>query len=126
MPSHSATPLPPLGLLDAQLRFARLLPRLLDYVASLGLAYTVGEAWRPPETAALYARQGRGSATSLHGERLAIDLNLFRDREYLNTTEAHRELGRFWEQLDPYCRWGGRFTRPDGNHYSLTRDGRRA
>jgi hypothetical protein len=112
-------------LLDAQWRFTRLLPRLLDHVQDLGLRCSFGEAWRPPETAALYAAQGRGTKTSLHIDRLAIDLNLFSATgEYLTGTTAHEPLGRFWEALDPYCRWGGRFG--DGNHYSLTRDGRRA
>ena len=117
--------LAPLGLLEAQWRFAQRLPLLLAHVSTLGLRCTLGEAWRPPETAALYARQKRGSKTSLHLDRLAIDLNLFdADGRYLSTTEAHRPLGEFWEALDPYCRWGGRFN--DGNHYSLTRDGRHA
>ena len=51
---------------------------------------------------------------SKHYDRLAIDLNLFYDGEYLTTTEAHQPLGEFWESLGGT--WGGRFR--DGNHYS--------
>jgi len=47
-------------------------------------------------------------------KRLAIDLNLFKDGEYLTDTEDHRFLGEFWESLGGT--WGGRWD--DGNHYS--------
>jgi hypothetical protein len=102
--------------------FVRLLSMLFSRAEELELELTLGEAWRPEETAALYAEQGRGTANSLHCSRLAIDLNLFRDGRYLSSTESHRPLGEFWEQLHPLCRWGGRFN--DGNHYSLLHGGR--
>lgn len=103
--------------------FARLLPRLLDKAHELGFEITLGEAWRPPETAAHYARTGKGIGNSLHGERLAIDLNLFRNGAYLSSTESHRALGEWWERQHPLARWGGRFN--DGNHYSLEHNGRK-
>lgn len=111
-------------LLEAQQLFAQLVAKLIQEAARRGYAVTFGEAHRPPETVAIYARQGRGSANSLHPLRLAIDLNLFRAGKYLTATADHRELGEWWEQLHPRCRWGGRFN--DGNHYSFTPDGKRA
>lgn len=110
--------------------FLRLLPRLIDYAYAQGYELTLGEAWRTPEQAAINARNGSGIRSSLHGERLAIDLNLFRDGRYLSSSESHRPLGEFWESLHPLCRWGGRFRdsrgnpKPDGNHYSIAWNGR--
>ncbi len=106
-----------------QSRFARLVATLLLEAERLGFEVTFGETYRSPEEAARLAKLGKGIATSLHTQRLAIDLNLFREGRYLSSTEAHRTLGEFWETLDPLCRWGGRFG--DGNHYSLEHGGRK-
>jgi hypothetical protein len=68
-------------------------------------------------------RRGYGHPNSAHKQKLAIDLNLFRDidgdgdQDYLDKTEFHRPLGEWWEKQHPDARWGGRFG--DGNHYSL-------
>jgi len=58
-----------------------------------------------------------GEKNSLHKKCLAIDLELFKGPKYLQKTEDHRELGEFWESLDPENSWGGHFK--DGNHYSI-------
>ena len=34
----------------------------------------------------------------------------------------YAELGHYWENLHPFCRWGGRFN--DGGHFSITDRGR--
>jgi hypothetical protein len=102
-----------------QSEFARHVALLIERATTLGYEVTLGEAYRPPETAALYARQGRGIVASQHCQKLAIDLNLFRDGVYLTTAEAHRPLGEWWERLGPGHRWGGNFERKDGNHYEL-------
>lgn len=101
--------------------FARLVARLIQQAEAMGYEVTLGEAWRTPEQAAWNAKQGKGTANSLHTIRLAIDLNLFRGGAYLSATEDHRALGEWWERQHPDCRWGGRFK--DGNHYSLSPDG---
>lgn len=115
-------------LLQLQFTFARLLPRLLDEAYRLGYTVTLGEAHRTPEQAHLNASKGSGIENSLHCQRLAIDLQLFRDGVYLADTAQYAPLGQFWEQLGtqekvPLC-WGGRFhDRPDGNHFSLSYQG---
>ena len=107
---------------ERQSLFVMLLALLFAKASELHYEYTLGEAYRPPEMVDIYVADGRGSERSLHPLRLAIDLNLFKNGEYLSTTEDHRELGEYWESLHELCRWGGRFN--DGNHYSLEYEGR--
>lgn len=113
----------PTTLGEHQELFMLLLPRLIDKAHELGYKLRGGELWRSDHAAAEYARQGKGINNSLHRDKLAIDLNLFRDGKFLTATEDHRQLGEFWESLHPLCRWGGRFN--DGNHYSITYGGRK-
>jgi hypothetical protein len=104
---------------ERQRLFTRLVAKLIEHAYETGYQLTFGEAFRTPEQAALNAKVGKGITQSLHGMRLAIDLNLFRNGEYLTDSEAHRPLGEYWKTLHPDCCWGGDFSRPDGNHYSL-------
>lgn len=101
--------------------FTRLVGELISWAYANGFELTFGEAYRTPEQAARNAKVGKGIANSLHIQRLAIDLNLFVNGVYQTSTEAHRPLGEYWESLGGS--WGGRFSKPDGNHYSLERGG---
>jgi len=101
--------------------FVQLKAKLIVYAYQLGYELTDGEAYRPPETAAFYAKQGKGIKNSLHTKKLAQDFNLFKDGVYLSSSDSHRPLGEYWESLHPLCCWGGRFR--DGNHYSMTYGG---
>lgn len=84
---------------------------------SLGYNVTLGDAYRSPEEAARL-----GKRNSLHTKRLAIDLNLFSSGgTWLTQTSDHTALGEWWESQGGS--WGGRFSRPDGNHYSLEWNG---
>ncbi len=98
-----------------------MLVRLLQKAHEAGYEVTLGEAYRPPEQALANAAKGTGIRNSLHILRLAVDLNLFRDGQYLSSTESHRPLGEYWESIGGA--WGGRFSKPDGNHYSLEYNG---
>lgn len=110
-----------------QSQFCYLSAKLIIFAFDSGFELTYGEAYRPSETAKLYADKGIGTANSLHGERLAIDLNLFLRGEWISGESTHWEaLGRYWESLSPECRWGGRFKKRDYNHFSFTPDGKRA
>lgn len=109
-----------------QSEFARLVAKLIEFAYANGMELTFGECWRTPEQAALNAKKGSGISSSLHTERLAIDVNLFVAGVFIDASEGHKRLGEYWESLHPRCRWGGRFKRPDGNHYSFSPDGVRA
>ncbi len=100
-----------LTLREKQSKFVDMLALLILYAASQGFELTLGDAW---------AKDGHKDK-SLHYDRLAIDLNLFKDGEYLTATEDHKQLGEFWESISGS--WGGRYG--DGNHYSLEHDGRK-
>ena len=62
---------------------------------------------------------------SLHFEGLAIDIDLTKDGNYLGKTEDHKHFGEFWKSLGSDFCWGGDFSKPDGNHYSVTYGGRK-
>lgn len=102
--------------------FMSLLPRLVDYAYNNGYELSLGDGYRSPKA---FGGQGEagpyGRAKSAHKHRLAIDLNLFKDGRYLDKTEDHEFLGKYWESLHIYCKWGGRFD--DGNHYSMIHNG---
>ena len=101
-----------------QARFTESLAVLVLVAKELGYTVTYGEVYRSPEEA-----KRQGFPNSLHVDRLAADINLFRDGRYLDTTEAHRPLGELWERFGKDYRWGGRFN--DGNHYSIEHNGRK-
>ncbi|MCF4091857.1 M15 family metallopeptidase, partial [Escherichia coli] len=71
--------------------------------------------------AALNAKSGKGIRNSLHTLRLAVDFNLFINGKYQADTDAYRPLGEYWESIGGT--WGGRFSRADGNHFSLEHNG---
>lgn len=103
---------------EAQRLFARLVPRLIDYIHEQGYECTLGDAYRDPRVfGELGEHLGYGHRNSVHKLRMAIDLNLFKDGVFLQKTEDHEPIGVWWEQQHPLCRWGGRFN--DGNHYAL-------
>jgi len=108
---------------DTQRLFSRCVARLILKITSLGYECTLGDAYRDRRCFGMLGTwKGYGHRNSCHKLRLAVDLNLFRGGDYLMRTEDHREIGVWWEQLGVQegiaLRWGGRFTSPDGNHYS--------
>ena len=103
---------------QTQSEFAALVPRLIDKAIELGYEVTLGDAYRDPRAfGAPGVFMAYGHPKSAHKQRMAIDLNLFKDGAFLDSTEAHAELGAWWETQHPLARWGGRFR--DGNHYSF-------
>lgn len=107
---------------DKQSIFAKLISCLIIDAYSLGYEITLGEAYRSPEEAQRLANLGLGIKNSLHTMRLAVDINLFKNGVYLTKTEDYEVLGLLWESWsgpDFKCRWGGRFKRRDGNHFSI-------
>ena len=112
-------------LAEQQHLFLPLVAKLVTKAYELGYQLSAGELWRPPEMAALNAKMGKGIANSLHCDRLAIDLLLFKDGVYLTDSAAYEPLGVYWESLHPLAAWGGRFSKPDGDHFSLAFGGRK-
>jgi hypothetical protein len=66
---------------------------------------------------------------SLHHLGLAQDLLLYSKGVYLTDSTKYRFLGQFWKDLGVKkglkLTWGGEFTHPDGNHFSLSWNGRK-
>lgn len=109
---------------EKQRRFTWLLAKFLLWSYEQGYSFTLGEAYRTPEQAALNAQKGTGIRKSLHTIRLAIDLNLFdREGKYRPDPEAYAPLGAYWKSLHPNCAWGGDFKSKDANHFSFEHDG---
>lgn len=109
---------------EKQRRFTRLVGLLIAWAYANGFELTFGDAYRSVAQAKLNAAAGKGIISSLHCERLAIDLNLFRHGDYLQASSAYEALGAYWESLGADCAWGGRFSKPDGNHFSIRFGGR--
>lgn len=93
-----------MSLRTRQSEFVQAVALLITFATGEGYELTFGDAW---------ARTDHVPG-SYHYRRLAIDLNLFRDGEYLTETEDYRVLGEYWESIGGT--WGGRFR--DGNHFS--------
>jgi len=108
---------------EKQRVFTRNVAHLIAWAYDNGYELTFSDAYRSPQQAAANAAQGVGIAQSLHMLRLAVDLNLFKDGVWIKESEAHRPLGEFWKGLNPENCWGGDFSKPDGNHYSMTHAG---
>jgi hypothetical protein len=104
-----------------QQQFTQMVGQLIAWSFANGYALTMGEAYRTPEQAKLNATSGAGIANSLHIQRLAIDFNLFIGGVWQTDSKAFLPLGEFWESLGGS--WGGRFKKPDGNHFSLEHNG---
>jgi len=110
-----------------QEEFAQSTAKLIQKAVELGYTVTFGEAWRTPQQAQWDADHGTGISHSLHVQRLAIDLNFFKNGGYIQDGSQLKDLGDWWKSLGENYRWGGDFhTRPDGNHFSITPDGVRA
>jgi hypothetical protein len=114
---------------STQREFSLQVAELIEFIYKSGYECTLGDAYRDPrvfgemgDKNSIIGKENSypayGRAESAHKQRLAIDLNLFKDNIYLRHTEAHRPFGEFWKSLHPDNRWGGDFTPKDGNHYS--------
>jgi D-alanyl-D-alanine carboxypeptidase len=108
---------------EQQSLFVQLVGLFIEWCYAQGYELTFAEAWRSPQEAALQAAAGAGIVHSLHTERLAIDLNLFKDGQLLQTRSDYAPLGAQWKSMHELARWGGDFARVDADHFSLTYGG---
>lgn len=121
-------------LVEKQHFFSVTLARFITALSEKGYVVTFGEVYRDPEWAKVLAERAKKSgaaaiSTSLHIDRLAADLVLRKHGMLLTDTEDYREAGLLWESYSVpkkhECAWGGRFRKPDGNHFSVAFRGRR-
>lgn len=109
-----------------QNEFLKTLAHFILWLYDQGYQVTEGEGLRPPEMAKLYAERGTGSANSLHIDKLAHDLNIFRDGAYPD--KEWERIGAAWKAMHPLARWGGDFkgkTAGDYGHFSFEYRGRK-
>jgi len=115
-----------LTLLQKQQAFAKTLSRFLNDLFLRGYDVTMGECYRPPEMAEIYASQGRGVKNSVHCIKLAVDLNIFYQGKFLTTKEDLEIPGKLWKayttDIIKTC-WGGDFENTDANHFSFLHNG---
>jgi hypothetical protein len=109
---------------QAQALHVKLVASLIKFAYASGFELTWGEAYRTPEQAAWDAQNHTGIVNSVHCDRLAVDLQLFKDGAYLTDPEAYKFMADYWVSLDPSCRAGYFFTTKDANHFSITWQGR--
>lgn len=99
-----------------QWEFALAVARLILFADAKGYRVRIAWAYRPSWVAEKFAKMGIGVKRSKHCDYLAVDLDLFDlNGKYLDKTEDHLLLGLEWERMGHT--WGGRFSKPDGNHY---------
>ena len=97
-----------------------MIAELIVWAYDNGYELTFGDAFRDHRVhGAPGEKKAYGHKNSNHKNKLAVDLNLFKDGAYLSSTDDHEPLGLFWESIGGT--WGGRFA--DGNHYSLEFNG---
>lgn len=108
---------------EKQRLFTKNVGLFISWCYGNGYELTFGDAFRDPRLAQLNAQQGIGIVHSLHSARLAVDFNLFKGGVYTTLTDDYRPLGEYWKSLDPLNCWGGDFSKPDGNHFSMTDGG---
>ncbi|EMD0829337.1 M15 family metallopeptidase [Morganella morganii] len=106
---------------EKQSLFTVMIAQMILWANDHGYRLTFGEAYRTPEQAKLNEKSGKGISNSLHTQRLAVDFYLFINGQYKTDTPSYLPLGEYWESIGGT--WGGRFSRPDGNHFSLEHNG---
>jgi hypothetical protein len=100
--------------------FAKNVAQLILFIEDSGKHCTFGEAYRSPEQAAIYAKEGKGIKNSLHCLRLAVDLNLFDSNfTYRIDAEFYMPVADYWKKLHVQNRAGIDFHKVDSNHFEM-------
>jgi len=94
---------------QTQEAFSLMLGKLIIFAYKQGYKIRMGD---------VFARDGH-KANSNHYIKLAADINLFKDGEFLQDDTGHDELHDYWDTLG-----GGRRIEDDMNHYSIKWNGR--
>lgn len=106
-------------LLQAQQGFTLNLAKLIFYAYENGFTITCGELYRPQFTQEYYYSKGLSrTKNSKHLQRLAVDLNIFKNGKLLMKGEDIKVLGDYWKSLSVLNRWGGDFKKlADYGHF---------
>ncbi len=136
-----------------QRRFVMKFCALVVWASSKGYEFTWGESFRSDEQAEINAigaggrarvaallmphfpelarrianNVGSGIRNTLHEVRLAVDVNLFVNGEWISdgASPHWKVIGEKWESMgEDHC-WGGRFASRDSNHFSIEHEGRK-
>lgn len=99
-----------LTLRQKQSVFVLMIADLIQFAYQKGYELTFGDA---------FAKTGHRPYSN-HYIRLAVDLNIFKDGEYLTDGTGHDELHYYWDKLG-----GARRIESDLNHYSVEHEGHR-
>lgn len=126
-----------MSLSDKQFTFAKNVIQLLVYAMARGWKFTLGEVLRPEEMQKIYLEEGKTTVEhSLHEDKLAIDINFFKNVPTYGTNgriehleyeltykkEDLQELGDFWESLNSNNEWGGNWkTFLDTPHFQMNK-----
>lgn len=87
--------------------FAKLILKAPEY----DLTVTAGELMRSNEQQDIYLKTGKTKIKhSTHQDRMAGDLNFFKDGVLTYDKKDIQPLGDYWESLSPQNRWGGNWT----------------
>lgn len=108
---------------EKQRRFTRMVGQLITWAYQNGYELTVGDAYRDARVHGDWGKKlptSYAAAYSVHKVRLAIDLNLFRNGQFLTSDADYAPLHDFWDSIGGSPRIPG-----DGNHFSLEHEGRR-
>lgn len=90
-----------MSMVQEQAAFLLDVAKLIQYATSLGLVVTGGELYRTAEQQQIYVQTGRSKTMkSKHLERLAIDLNFFKDGKLTYSAPEVLEVGKYWESLN--------------------------
>jgi hypothetical protein len=140
-----------MGLLIKQARFTLKMSYLVQYAVSMGFFVTDGDAYRDKRATFPYAHKKSLHRIRLAEDKnffmkwltLRQMLNENEQKEVLSFMELKNPpdskiiyinplplavkilepVGRYWETLDKFACWGGRFKRPDVDHFSFTHGG---
>jgi hypothetical protein len=114
---------------EKQSKFLFNVSLLIQWAFKNGYELTGGELHRTEEQHQWNLKAGKSKAKrSLHQDRMAIDLNLFKDGKFLTTSEDYKLLGDYWVSLNTDNRWGGDWDKDgdykdetfhDGNHFEM-------
>lgn len=108
---------------EKQVLFTATVGKFLAWCSQRGHQVILAEAFRTPEQAALYAKQGKGIRNSNHTKKLAVDLFLMKDGKITWDNADYEPLGKKWKSMHELASWGGDFKGRDSVHFSFEHNG---